>query len=136
MLNTEKDVTIKLGLVWYVLNVKMSTIWESKLYKEVKVTFFRAVVENLLVCRVDCWSMTKDLKMQLNKTFIEILRNVKKTSWSKHLPVTVLYKDKLQLSDIIRKSRLKLVRNYWSSKSEILSPFSVARISAWNTEPW
>ena len=61
---------------------------------------------------------------------------MRKTSWSKHLPVTVLYKDKLQLSDIIRKSRLKLVRNYWSSKSEILSPFSVARISAWNTEPW
>lgn len=136
MLNTEKDVTIKLGLVWYVLNVKMSTIWESKLYKEVKVTFFRAVVENLLVCRVDCWSMTKDLKMQLNKIFIEILRNVKKTSWRKHLPVTVLYKDKLQLSDIIRKSRLKLVRNCWSSKNEILSPLSAARTSASNTEPW
>ena len=134
MLSTEKDVIIRLGLVWYVLNVKMSTIWESKLYKEVKVTFFRAVVENLLVCRVDCWSMTKDLKMQLNKTFIEILRNVKKTSWSKHLPVTVLYKDKLQLSDITRKSRLKFVRNWWPSKNEIF--LSVVRTSAWNTEPW
>ena len=48
MQSTKKDVNIKIGLAWLIMN-KLSTLLDSALNRKIKIMSFRAAVESLLI---------------------------------------------------------------------------------------
>lgn len=51
--------------------------------------FFRATVERILIYGAECWTLTKTLQREFNRTYTKILRRVLNISW-KYLPDGVI----------------------------------------------
>ena len=66
--STEKDVLIRISKAWSALD-RLRTIWKSKPPEQIKKSFFRAVVELVLLYGSSAWTLTKRLENKLNGTY-------------------------------------------------------------------
>ena len=56
--STDKEIKIRIDKSWAGLN-KLSSIWKSPLRTTLKMNFFRAVVESVLLYGSKAWTLTK-----------------------------------------------------------------------------
>ena len=88
--STEKDVMIRIAKAWSALN-RFRTIWKSSLPDNTKRTFFRAVVESVLIYGSTAWTLTKHLEDKLDGTYTRMLRAILNKSWKQHPTNDQLY---------------------------------------------
>ena len=62
---TDKDIKIRKAQAWQVLN-KMNCMWNLNMRKEIKVRFFEAAVEPILLYGCESWTVTP--KIDVNGT--------------------------------------------------------------------
>ena len=68
----EKDVLIRISKALSAFD-RLGTIWKSKLPEQIKKSFFRAVVESVLLYGSSAWTLTKRLESKLNGTYTRML---------------------------------------------------------------
>ena len=73
--SSEKDMNIRIGQAWSALN-KMMKVWKSNLQSHLRVGFFRATVESVLLYGAECWTMTGKMRNRLDGTYTRMLRAV------------------------------------------------------------
>ena len=117
--SSKKDIGVRIGLAWSAMN-KMSTIWDSNLPNKLKIQFFRAAIESILIYGSECWTLTKALESKLNGTYTKMLRRVKNISWKQHLTNTLLYGGIPPLTETIKHRRLKFVAHCWRRREEVV----------------
>ena len=81
--SSEKDMNKRIGQAWSALN-KMMKVWKSNLKNHLKVGFFRATVESVLLYGAECWTMTGKMRNRLDGTYTRMLRAVLGVSWKEH----------------------------------------------------
>ena len=118
--NTENDMKIRISKAWAALN-NMQNIWKSNLPRKIKVNFFRATVESILVYGSTTWTLTVSLRKRLNGTYTRMLRAILNISWKQHITNKELYQDIPEISDTIRRNRLRLSGHCWRNKEEVVS---------------
>ena len=60
---------------------KMEKIWKSNLKKHLKIGFFRATVESVLLYGAESWTLTGKMSDRLDGTYTKMLRAVLGVSW-------------------------------------------------------
>lgn len=83
--SSKKDLEVRIGLAWSGMN-KMSAIWESTLPNDLKIQFFRAAVESILIYGAECWTLTKAMENRSNGTYTKLLKG------ERHFLETASYK--------------------------------------------
>ena len=68
----------------------MMKVWKSNLKNHLKVGFFRATVESVLLYGAECWTMTGKMRNRLDGTYTRMLRAVLGVSWKEHKTNKVL----------------------------------------------
>lgn len=53
--STEQDLKVRKALAWKALNV-WASLWHSKLPRQIKLSFFYAIVESVLLHGSECWT--------------------------------------------------------------------------------
>ena len=114
------DLNIRIALAWTALN-KMTIVWKSSLSRQLKIRFFRATVESVLLYGSETWTLTKALKKRLDGTYTRLLRTALNVSWEDHITNRDLYQDLLPITEVIKERRLRFVGHCWRSKSELAS---------------
>ena len=71
---------IRIGQAWSALK-KMMKVWKSNLKNHLKIGFFRATVESVLLYGAECWTTTGN---RLDGTYTRMLRAVLGVSWKEH----------------------------------------------------
>ena len=104
--NTWQEVKVRKGQAWAALN-KMDNIWTSNLQRETKIGIFQATAQYVLLYGSESWTLTKKLNKSLDGCYTRMLRKVLNISWKRHMTNKELYGNHPQISDVIRKSRLK-----------------------------
>ena len=99
---------------------KMDTIWKSDLTKEIKLGFFRAAVESILLYGSECWTLTKSMTAKLDGVYTRLLGAATNTSWKAHLTNHQLYGNIPKLSTTICTRRLRFSGHCWRSKKELI----------------
>ena len=79
--SSEKDMEIRIGQAWSALN-KMEKVWKSP--DHLKVSFFRAIVESVLLYGAESWTLTGKMSDRLGGTYTRMLRAVLVVSWKEH----------------------------------------------------
>ena len=69
MISSEKDVKVRKALAWDACH-KLSRVWSSPLKRYIKVRLFLAIVESVLLCGSNTWTLTK----KLDGTYTRMLR--------------------------------------------------------------
>jgi len=104
---TRKDINVRKALAWRALN-GMDRTWRSKLSPGVKMRFFVATVESILLYVCEAWALSKAMEKSLYGTYTHMLRKGLNVPWSSHTPNEQLYGDLPKLSDKIAARRLQL----------------------------
>ena len=105
--SSKKDISVRKALAWLALN-GMSKIWKSDMSKILKVRFFIAIIESILLYGCEAWTLTETMERSLNGTYTRMLRKALNVHWSSHTPNEVLYGDLPRVSDKIASRRLQL----------------------------
>ena len=105
--STEKDISIRKALAWQALN-KMNTIWKSDMSRDLKLRFFIATIESILLYGCETWTLNETLEKQLNGTYTRMLRKALNIHWSSHTTNEVLYGKLPRVSDKVASRRLQL----------------------------
>ena len=117
---SKKDMDVRIGMAWKALN-KMEKVWKSGLHRLLKVKFFRATVESVLLYGAESWTLTKVMTRRLDGTYTRMLRVVLGFKWSEHKTNKELYGDLKSVSDVLLERRLRFARHTWRRKEEIVS---------------
>ena len=107
MQGSELDIKVRKGMAWRALN-DMSRIWASGMTKALKLRFFHATVETVLLYGCEAWTLTKALTKSLDGTYTRMLRKVQNISWRDHITNARLYGKIPAISEKIRERTMKL----------------------------
>ena len=78
--STDKDIKIRKAQAWQALN-KMNCMWNSNMRKEIKVRFFAAAVESILLYGCESWTVTPKKEHMLIGTYTKMLRKASNIKW-------------------------------------------------------
>ena len=118
--SSEKDMNTRIGQAWSALN-KMEKVWNSNLPNHLKVGFFRATVESVLLYGAESWTLTGKMSDRLDGTYTKMLRAVLGVSWKDHKTNQELYGKLMRVSDSLRVRRLRFIGHSWRRKEELIS---------------
>jgi hypothetical protein len=104
---TEQDIRIRKAIAWKALH-KMKKLWKSSLSRKLKIRFFIAAVETILLYGCEAWTLTKALSKALDGCYTRMLRMVLNISWKDHVTNVELYGDLPKVTDKIAARRLSL----------------------------
>ena len=113
----EKDVLIRISKAWSALD-RLRTIWKSKPPEQIKKSFFRAVVELVLLYGSSAWTLTKRLENKLNGTYTPMLRVILNIHWSTCSSKERLYGNLVQVTLVIKERRTSFAGHCYRSKDE------------------
>ena len=98
--------------------------------RRLKVNFFKAAVESILLYGSECWTLiTKEEEHRLDSCYTRLLRHALGISWRDHVTNEELYGDLPKISDVVRRRRLQFAGH--CARSDELA---VHRCSAMATE--
>ena len=81
---------------------KLSSIWKSNQFDEIKQEWFQAVAVPVLLYGCTTWTITKRLEKTLDGNYTRRLRDVLNKSWKQHLPKQQLYGHLYPISQTIQ----------------------------------
>ena len=84
-------------------------VWKSNLKNHLKVGFFRATVESVLLYGAECWTMTGKMRNRLDGTYTRMLRAVLGVSWKEHKTNKGLYGNLPKITDTLMIRRLRFI---------------------------
>ena len=86
----------------------MKKIWTSQLPKGLKLRFFHAAIETILLYGCESWTLTKALTKSINGCYTRMLRMAQNVSWRDHITNLELYGNIPPLSEKIKERWLRL----------------------------
>ena len=105
--STEKDIKTRKAQAWQALN-KMTNIWESGMSRGLKIRFFLAAIESILLYGCESWTVTTKIERSLNGTYTRMLRKVLNVQWWTHTTNAALYGDLPPVGSKIAARRMQL----------------------------
>ena len=99
----------------------MRTIWKSKMSDNLKISFFRATVEYVLVYGAITWILTSTFEKKVDGSYTRMLRTALNKTWKQHLTNKELYGKIKKCTNSIREQRLRFVGHCWRSNNELTS---------------
>ena len=118
--SSKRDMEVRIGLAWKALN-KMDKIWKSNLHRSLKIQFFRATVESVLLYGAESWTLTKAMNNRLDGTYTRMIRAVLGFTWRDHKTNKELYGKLSSITTVLQERRLKFIGHMWRRKDEIVS---------------
>jgi len=112
--NSAKDIKVRKAQVW-TATLKLDNIWKSNLPRRLKINFFRATVESILLYGSKTWTMTKELNKELDGTYTCLLRHTLNINWRQNIMNEELYADLPRISTTIKKCSLQPAGHCWRS---------------------
>ena len=134
--NSNTDFNYRKGHAW-AANGKLTRIWKSTVPRKLKLNFFQASVESILLYGSETWTVTSELETRIDGCYTKLLRKVLNTKWQDHSTNDSLYQDLPQLSTKIKQRRdyvlQGIVLELYRSTCQ---PTSFFETSQWNNKSW
>ena len=119
--SSEKDFSARKGMAWSACN-DLHKIWVSGLKDDLKVRFFRAFVEPILLYGSETWTLSAKLQKRLDGTYTRLLMRVKNLSWRQHPNKEQIYGDLRPVSSLVVVRRVQFAGHCYRAKNEVVSP--------------
>ena len=81
---------VRKAQAWRALN-GMTKIWKSNMSKDLKIRFFTATIESILLYGYESCTLSNAQEKSLNGTYTRMLRKALNIHWSRHIPNQQLY---------------------------------------------
>ena len=85
----------------------MEKIWKSRIARKIKIRFFQACVESILLYGSETWTVSAELKARIDGCYTRLLRRALNIRWQDHPTNQMVYQDLPKLSDKLKERRLR-----------------------------
>ena len=120
IMDSEKEFQIRKALAWTACN-KMDKIWKSNLQNSLKINFFRATIEPILLYGAETWTMNSKMHKRLDGCYTNMLRKIKNMSWKNHHTLAEIYGNIPKLSSSVAVKRARFAGHCFRAKEEVIS---------------
>ena len=118
--DSKKDFQTRKGMAWSACN-KLQKIWNSKIPSSLKLKFFRACVEPVLLYGSETWTVNKAFQKRIDGCYTRLLMRAQNLSWKKHPTKKDIYGGLSPLSTIIAQRRARFAGHCMRAGDEIIS---------------
>ena len=125
--DSRKDFLARKGQAWNACN-KLLTVWQSGISSSIKVSFFRACVESILLYGAETWTMKKELQDRLYGTYTRLLMCVKNISWKTHPTKEQIYGDLPPITTTVARRRAIFAGHCYRAKDQVISDILLWRL--------
>ena len=122
-----KDFTIRKGMAWDACS-KLRKIWTSGIAADLKVRFFRACVEPVLLYGSEAWTFNKRLSDRLDGCYTRMLRTVRNLDWRDHPTISDIYGSVPRISSIVSQRRARFAGHCHRASDQPVSTIMTWRV--------
>ena len=115
--NCMNDFNSRKSLAWSSVN-KLERIWKSNISRDLKIKFFRACVESILIYNSETWTITRAMETKIDGLYTKLLRRVLNISWRDHVSNKDLYGNLPLLSTTIRQHRMRFAGHCFLAQNQ------------------
>ena len=108
----------------------MNSVWNSNLPRQIKLSFFYATVESVLLYGSECWTLKATLQKSLDGCYTRMLRAVLNISKNEHVSNNTLYEGIPRVSDKVAARRMRLAGHCQTPRTAS-QPSSAVGTNAW-----
>ena len=105
---------------WTACN-KLQKLWHSNLSRDYKVFLSQYLVEPVLLCGAETWTLTQTIQRRLDGTYMNLLRWVQNINWAEHATKENIYGNLPSISDTLMHRRLQFAGHCLIAESEVMS---------------
>jgi hypothetical protein len=81
--DSRKDFNTRKGMAWTAC-IKLQKVWTSGISEHLKIKFFKACVEPVLLYGSETWTLNRQFEKCLNGCYTRLLMKVRNLQWKKH----------------------------------------------------
>ena len=108
--------------------IKLQKVWTSGIADHLKVKFFGACIEPVLLYGSETWTVNKDFENRLNGCYTRLLMKAKNLSWKKHPTLLQIYGDLPRIASVVAQRRARFAGHCMRASNEIISDILPWRI--------
>ena len=116
--STKTDINMQLAKAWTTIN-RLLVIWKSDLTDKMKLSFFEAAVELILLYRCTTWMLTKRMEKKLNSNYLRMLQAILNKSWRQYSTKQQLYDHLPSVTKTIQVRRTRHAGHCWRNRDEL-----------------
>ena len=118
--NDRKDFNTRKGMAWSAC-IKLQKVWTSGISDHLKVKFFRACVEPVLLYGSETWTIKKEFEKRLDGCYTRLLMKAKNLSWKKHPTRQRIYGDLPPISTTVAQRRARFAGHCMRASDQVIS---------------
>ena len=118
--DSKKDFNTRKGMAWSACT-KLLKVWTSGISEDLKVKFFRACVEPVLLYGSETWTMNRQLEKRLDGCYTRLLMKVKNLNWKTHPNLKRIYGDLPPISLTVSQRRARFAGHCMRASDQIIS---------------
>ena len=119
--DSEKDFKTRKGMAWTVCN-ELHKVWTSSLDDKIKVNTFKTIIEPILLCGSEPWTLSARQQKRLDGMYTRLLMRVINLSWKRHQNLQQIYGDLPRVSQIVKARRVQFAGHCFRAANEVISP--------------
>ena len=104
--DSRKDFNTRKGMAWSAC-IKLQKVWTSGISEQLKVKFFKACVEPVLLYGSETWTMNRQFEKRINGCYTRLLMKAKNISWKKHPTLHQIYGDLPPIASVLAQRRAR-----------------------------
>ena len=108
--DSRKDFHTRKGMAWSAC-IKLQKVWTSGISDRLKVKFFRACVEPVLLYGSETWTINQQFQKRLDGCYTRLLMKAKNINWKQHATLQQIYGDLPRVSAVLAQRRARLAGN-------------------------
>ena len=101
--------------------IKLQKVWSSGISEQLKVKFFRACVEPVLLYGSETWTINKQLEKRLNGCYTRLLMKAKNISWKKHPTLKQIYGNLPSIASVVASRRSRFAGHCMRASDQVIS---------------
>lgn len=117
---SKKDFNTRKGMAWSAC-IKLQKVWTSGISDRLKVKFFRACVEPVLLYGSETWTMNKQFQKRLDGCYTRLLMKAKNINWKQHPTLQYIYDDLPPVSAVLAQRRARFAGHCMRASEQVIS---------------
>ena len=118
--DSRKDFNTRKGMAWTAC-IKLQKVWTSGISEHLKVKFFKACVEPVLLYGSETWTLNRQFEKRLNGCYTRLLMKVRNLHWKKHPTLDRIYGNLPPIASVLAQRRARFAGHCMRAADQTIS---------------
>ena len=126
--DSRKDFNTRKGMAWTAC-IKLQKVWTSGISEDLKVKFFKACVEPVLLYGSETWTLNRQFEKRLNGCYTRLLMKVRNLHWKTHPNLGRIYGNLPPIASVLAQRRARFAGRAVDQTISTILPWRLPQVA-------